>query len=115
MIKNKIKNVVKWITSLFSDDAEFSTSPCKDLPQYYDKNVIYLVGENNVFWQAAMLCPCKCGDLIQLTLDTKGKPSWQVSLNKKNQPTLRPSIHRKINCMSHFLIKDGKVIWCTRN
>ena len=113
MIKNKIKKVVGWFTSLFRDDNEFRVVTSEDLPNAYVNNVLYLVGEHNVFWQAAMLCPCKCGDLIQLTLDNKGKPRWQVSLNKKMQPTLKPSVHRKVNCKSHFVLKNGKVIWCT--
>lgn len=113
MIKNKIIKVVGWITSLFSDDKAYKAVMCEELPDTYDNNVLYLIGENNIFWQAAMLCPCNCGDLIQLTLDTKGKPRWQVFLNKKNQPTLKPSVNRKVKCKSHFILREGKVIWCT--
>ena len=112
MIKNKLKKVVKWLSGLFSDPAEYKAVPYEELPDEYEKNVLYLIGENNEYWQAAILCPCKCGDLIQLTLDTKGKPRWQVFLNKKNQPTLKPSVNRKVKCKSHFILREGKVIWC---
>ncbi len=112
MIKNKIKKAVGWFVNLFRNEIEYKTVTCEDLPDYFEKNVLYLVGENKQFWQAAMLCPCNCGDLIQLTLDTKGKPRWQVYLNKKSKPTLHPSVHRNVNCRSHYILREGKVIWC---
>lgn len=105
--------MVGWFTNLFSEEKDYTVVTSEELPDTYDKNVLYLIGENSVFWQAAMLCPCNCGDLIQLTLDTKGKPRWQVYLNKKMQPTLRPSVNRKVRCKSHFILREGKVIWCT--
>ena len=105
--------IAKWFADYFSYQAEYKVVTYEELPDNFEENKLYLVGENNAYWQAAMLCPCNCGDLIQLTLDTKGKPRWQVSLNKRIQPTLRPSVHRKVNCKSHFVLKDGKVIWCT--
>jgi hypothetical protein len=112
MIKNKIKKIVKWLASFFGNEVGYQVEIYEDLPDNFEQNTLYLIGENNNFWQAAMLCPCNCGDLIQLTLGTKGKPRWQVNLNNKKQPTVKPSVHRKVNCKSHFFLKDGKVIWC---
>lgn len=74
-------------------------------------NCIYIVGNEQYQKWAYLLCPCGCGDIIMLSLNQKSSPSWQLSINELNNPTLYPSIHRTSNCQSHFWLTNGKVIW----
>ncbi|MGY3858930.1 DUF6527 family protein [Aeromonas hydrophila] len=59
-----------------------------------------------------MVCPCGCGDLIQLSLASNGHPRWVVDEGVRRAASLHPSIHRTAGCRSHFFLKQGKVIWC---
>lgn len=73
---------------------------------------VYLVGDADVHWTAAMICPCGCGDLIQVATDSGGRPRWDVSQDKEGLVTLHPSVHRKVGCKSHFFLKHGRITWC---
>jgi hypothetical protein len=66
-------------------------------------------GEN---WAVAFLCPCGCGDRLELVLIPEAKPHWSITVDDRALPTLRPSVWRKTNCKSHFFINQGKVSWC---
>lgn len=57
-------------------------------------------------------CPCKCGDVITLSLQQIHTPCWRLGLTSKNRPTLYPSVWRDQGCFSHFWVKDGRVYWC---
>lgn len=63
-------------------------------------------------WLASMLCPCGCGDLIQLSLLERDSPSWRLTVDESGSPTLAPSVWRSKGCRSHFFVRDGYVIWC---
>lgn len=112
MIKNSIHKLVRWFADLVGYQVRYKTVLCEDLPDNIERKVLYVVGENNTYWMAAMVCPCGCGDLIQLALDPTGRPRWQIHINKKFQATLKPSVHRMVSCRSHFFIRKGRVIWC---
>ncbi|HXP45513.1 MAG TPA: hypothetical protein VN833_35045, partial [Candidatus Acidoferrales bacterium] len=40
----------------------------EEFPDALDANKLYIAGEHGYFWAAAMLCPCGCGDVIELNL-----------------------------------------------
>ncbi len=112
MLRNMIVQIVGWLANLVGYQPRYKTVSCDDLPDVCAGNTLYLVGEQNTYWMAALVCPCGCGDLIQLALDPTGRPRWQVFFNDKKHVTLKPSIHRNGNCRSHFFLRDGKIIWC---
>jgi len=112
MLKNTLVKIAKWLTHLVGYQPRYETVICGDLPDVCAKNTLYLIGEHDTYWMAALVCPCGCGDLIQLALDPTGRPRWQVSFNIKMQATLKPSVHRKAHCRSHFIFQDGKILWC---
>lgn len=112
MITNAIVKIVRWFERLVGYQPRYKSVICDDLPEVCGENSLYLVGENKTYWKAALVCPCGCGDLIQLALDPTGHPRWLVSVNNKMVATLKPSVHRKVGCMSHFFVRDGKIIWC---
>jgi len=112
MIKNTLTRIARWVERLVGYQPKFKAIICDELPDVCKTNRLYLVGERKTYWMAAMVCPCGCGDLIQLALDPSGRPRWDFTLDDKNQITLTPSVHRKIRCRSHFILRKGKVLWC---
>jgi hypothetical protein len=83
----------------------------EDLPDAPKEGRIYLVGEPDRPWSAALLCPCGCGEIIQLSLLRDDAPSWRVNVAPGGAVTLHPSIWRIRGCRSHFFIRSGRLIW----
>lgn len=83
-----------------------------ELPDTIKPQTVYVVGENNHTWFAAMLCPCGCQETIQLSLLTTGRPRWTWQKHWNRTVTLHPSVWRQKGCRSHFFIRKGQVTWC---
>jgi hypothetical protein len=81
------------------------------LPDSLVRNTIFLVGEDGVLWFAAFLCPCGCGDLVQLSLHRQGRPRWTVQVEATGLVSLSPSVWRQVGCRSHFSVVRGRLIW----
>ncbi|MHA4868880.1 DUF6527 family protein [Duganella sp. PWIR1] len=45
-----------------------------DLPDQVEKRKPYAVGENGQYWLATLLCPCGCGEVIQLPMMDGQRP-----------------------------------------
>jgi hypothetical protein len=75
---------------------------------------LYVLGEA-VPWSAALLCPCRCGAVIQLSLLKDDSPRWTISVGFLGLPTLAPSVWRTAECRSHFFLRRGKIVWCGRH
>jgi hypothetical protein len=84
-----------------------------ELPDILKQGSLYLIGEGTP-WSVALLCPCGCGDVIQLSLLDTDSPRWRLSLDGDKLPTLVPSIRRTKGCRSHFFLRRGRVIWSDR-
>lgn len=85
-----------------------------DLPKTLNSSKLYVVGEGEYQWYAAMLCPCNCRAILYMNLSPDDYPEWSLSTDIHGNATLKPSIWRKVGCKSHFWLRDGKVYWCTR-
>jgi hypothetical protein len=83
----------------------------KDMPERFEPKTIYVVGDKGHKWVAAFICPCGCGQLIQLNLLKDGDVSWRTSIHKDSSITIRPSIWRITGCRSHFTITRGDLRW----
>ncbi|WP_419192496.1 DUF6527 family protein [Engelhardtia mirabilis] len=59
-----------------------------------------------------MLCPCGCGEEIQLNT-VGGHPRWSVEVEIDGTVTLAPSVWRKAGCESHFFLRSGAIQWCS--
>jgi hypothetical protein len=81
-----------------------------DLPEVLDLATIYLIGDDTP-WSAAMVCPCGCGAVIQLSLISSDNPRWKLKDNRDGTISLHPSIWRTKGCVSHFWVKSGRVMW----
>ena len=81
-------------------------------PEVFQKKIIYLVGEAGNNWYIGFLCPCDCGEVIQLSTLITDKPKWSFVKHRNNTITIKPSIWRTSGCKSHFFIRKGLVDWC---
>jgi hypothetical protein len=92
--------------------APFTTVLVGDLPDDLRARTIYLVGEDGHLWCAAILCPCGCGDVIQLNLLEAARPSWKVRESSDGTISIEPSVWRQKGCRSHFFVRKGVIEWC---
>jgi hypothetical protein len=84
----------------------------EDIPDELKPLTVYLCGEKEHLWAAAMICPCGCGDVIQLNLLQEVRPRWTAEQHRDGTVSLMPSVWRQKGCRSHFFIKHGRVEWC---
>ena len=82
-----------------------------EFPDQAAQNTLYLIGEATP-WSAAMLCPCRCGAFIHLSLLKDDSPTWSLHLSFFGLPTLSPSVWRTSDCRSHFFLRSGRIVWC---
>lgn len=84
----------------------------EDLRTPLRARTLYVVQEDGFAEQAAMLCPCNCGRVLQMNLIPDERPCWQLIQHADGTATLHPSIWRKKDCRSHFWFRRGRVQWC---
>lgn len=72
---------------------------------------VYAIGDPHI-WQAAFLCPCGCGHLIQLSLLKSYSPRWDLKVDRDGNATISPSVWRTMGCQAHFFVRGGRIIWC---
>jgi hypothetical protein len=82
------------------------------LPPSLPARDIVLLRDEGEDWSVAMRCPCGCGETIELMLLRQAKPRWDLVVDARNRPSLRPSVWRRTGCCSHFWLRDGRVAWC---
>jgi hypothetical protein len=91
--------------------AAYRTERIAELPEKLHKRRLYVMGISHP-WAVAMLCPCGCGSVIQLSLLETDSPRWRLSVDRKGIPTLAPSVYRTQGCKSHFFLRAGRIDWC---
>ena len=101
----------QWLGRLLGERSDYLVSVCDEPPDHVRPSRLYLIGERDKYWLAVMLCPCGCGDQIQLPLSGRSSPCWTYNGPSK-APTLSPSVRRTTNCRSHFLLRRGRIVWC---
>lgn len=84
----------------------------EDFPDAPKANILYVAGEGEHVWAAALICPCGCGEQIQLNLLKAASPRWTLHQDTAGQPSLKPSVWRRKGCRSHFFLRGGKIVWC---
>ncbi len=89
----------------------YKTLRVNDFPEELKPYVLYILGKPDQEWLAGMLCPCGCGELIELVLDGD-RPRWRLFISPNGSPTLSPSIYRSVHCRSHFFLQNGIIFWC---
>ena len=84
----------------------------EELPDVVDPRTVYVVGEGHHLWFVALVCPCGCGETLQMSLHTEGRPRWRLMRHRDGTVSLRPSVWRRTNCRSHFFLRRGRIEWC---
>jgi hypothetical protein len=77
------------------------------------KNIFYLVSSHGKSKWVLFQCPCGCGEIVTLSLQSTHWPHWSVRTSPNSRASLQPSVWRNVGCMSHFWIYDGRVYWCS--
>ncbi|HEY1544961.1 MAG TPA: DUF6527 family protein [Xanthobacteraceae bacterium] len=84
----------------------------EDFPDKLEQSMVYLAGEGPHLWAAAMICPCGCGEVIELNLLKQTRPCWSAQEHADGSVTLHPSVWRQKGCRSHFIVRQGQIVWC---
>jgi hypothetical protein len=80
-------------------------------PKVLRPRTLYVLTEDGAPWQAAMICPCGCGETLYLNLLPGERPRWRFAADRKGRASLDPSVWRKIGCRSHFWLRGGRITW----
>ena len=83
----------------------------RELPDRLNAGIVYLVGEDEYLWFAAMICPCGCGSTLHMNLMPHSRPRWKVIKHDDGSVTLAPSISRLTGCHSHFFLRRSRIVW----
>lgn len=102
--------LVRWLTRR---PAPLYVKRVEELPDNLDPRAVYLVGEGEYLWFAAMVCPCGCGATLHMSLMPDSRPRWEVTEHADGTITLDPSVWRVKDCRSHFFLRRGQIIWCS--
>ncbi len=87
---------------VIAGDGLASSPPTRDL---------VLLTEDGEPWSVVMMCPCGCGQRVELPLLQEASPRWNLQVDKLKRPTLHPSVWLRDGCRSHYFIRSGKVVW----
>lgn len=82
------------------------------LPAKMPRRDLVVARDGDEDWAAGMICPCGCGDVLELMLIPEARPSWRLIVDGKKRPSLQPSVWRDTGCRSHFWVRQGRVHWC---
>ena len=84
------------------------------LPKQLRKRTLYIVQEDGLFEQAAMLCPCGCKRILHMNLLPEERPCWRVTQHKDGTATLCPS-GRRITTRSFSICANWKDVAHSRS
>lgn len=102
--------LIKRLFPFLAIDRPLQVEQMLESPAKHQARTLYLIGEDGKYWFVEMLCPCGCGELIQLKL-IGNSPVWNLSIDAQGQVTLRPSVWRTKRCKSHFFVRQSHIIW----
>jgi hypothetical protein len=104
--------VLEFIKNWFrKEPVLFTYSYVSEMPDVLMENCIYIVEEDKNAWLVMLQCPCGCKEIIYLNLLRRTRPYWKISIRNKKYATIYPSIWKNSGCKSHFIIRDGSLIW----
>ena len=87
------------------------------MPEQFEQEMFYVVTkreaaegmrEINAPWLCGYLCPCGCGNKVQLPITLGAGVGWNLTI-RDLMPTLSPSVSHTDGCKTHYFIKNGKV------
>lgn len=99
-----------WLARLFDQPYKFQANE-GTFPKRLEKRRIYILTEDGDPWEAKLVCPCGCGEVLELNLIPDDHPTWKATADAQGRATLHPSVWRHIGCQSHFWVRGGRIIW----
>lgn len=82
------------------------------LPSRMPLRDVVLTMDDGEPWTIGMVCPCRCGDVIEMLVIHGAKPRWNIETDAVGRPTVSPSVWRNVGCKSHFWVRKGRIHWC---
>ena len=115
-ISAAVAAIWEWLRSWFVRPIErirpLRTVLTEELPEVVEPGVVYVLGEGTHRWFVAMICPCGCQELLQMSLLADAKPRWRlIEHGDDGTITLQPSVWQKVGCQSHFFLRRGLILW----
>ncbi|HYT93263.1 MAG TPA: DUF6527 family protein [Gemmataceae bacterium] len=114
-----LRTLWDWLVGLFrgpaTKPAPEQTPPTvftAEIPESPAPDVFYLIGEGEYLWFVVFLCPCGCGETVQLNLLPDERPRWEVTAHEDGTISVEPSVRRVRGCRSHFFVRRGCIDWC---
>lgn len=108
-----VRGLWAWFTGLFRRKPKpWATVNAEDVPEAARPATVYLVGEGGHLWFVVFVCPCGCGELVQLNLLPDSRPRWSAERHPDGTVSVSPSVWRTAGCRSHFFLRRGLVEWC---
>jgi hypothetical protein len=107
------RRIWRWLRELVHPDrARLRVVRCDELPLKMATEAVYVLGEGPNRWFAALLCPCGCRSLVQVSLLPDAEPRWTLTEHTDGSISLYPSIWRKVGCRAHFFVRRSTIVWC---
>ncbi len=108
-----IRKIAEWFSKQYDLYAsrKLKFELVDDFPEVIPEKKILVLSEGYEPDSLAFKCPCGCNSDIYLNLLEDAEPRWNFIITKNGNITISPSIWRKIDCRSHFFIRDGKIEW----
>jgi hypothetical protein len=100
----------QWLLSFFEPPYRFEVSEGR-FPAKLHRRRIYVLTEDGEPWEARLICPCGCGEALDLSLLRDDHPTWTMKADAHGRATLHPSIWRHVGCRSHFFVRGGRIRW----
>ena len=82
------------------------------LPDRLPARDLVLARDDDEDWCVGFRCPCGCWRTIEMLVIPEANPRWDLSLDAKGRPSLRPSVWLQTGCRSHFWVRGGRIAWC---
>ena len=56
-----------------------------------------------------LCCPCGCGEIFPINLDSRAGPAWVLYRRSKSRFSIFPSVWRESGCRSHYVIWRSQI------
>jgi hypothetical protein len=73
---------------------------------------VYVVTSHGHPKWAYLRSPSDPDEVIQLSLMPNRRPSWKITIDVLERPTISPSVRQLAGSYAHFWVKKGAIEWC---